>query len=179
MPRFQDGSFDPGRQYAIPYFWGTIGIGYRRSEMGQPPDSWGYVLGRESDRFAGRISWLSEPSTVIQMALKYLGYPLNSTDMNQLKEAEAVLTAAKKNVRAIAGDNGQDLLLSGEVDLAMEWNGDIVQVMGEDDDIGYILPKEGGLLWQNSFCIPTGAPHVEEAHEFINYILEKNGRAHV
>src|SRR3546814_20055715 len=106
------------------------------------------------------------------MALKYLGYPRNSTDMNQLKEAEAVLTAAKKNVRAIAGDNGQDLLLSGEVDLAMEWNGDIVQVMGEDDDIGYILPKEGGLLWQDSFCIPTGAPHVEEAHEFINYILE-------
>lgn len=171
-PRFQDGEFDPGRQYSVTYFWGTIGIGYRKSAVSQVPDSWGYVLGDQSGEYAGKISWLSEPSTMIQMALKYLGYPLNSTDMGQLKEAEAVLTRAKKNVRAIAGDNGQDLLLSGEVDLAVEWNGDVAAVIPEDDDISYVLPKEGGLLWQDAFCIPTGAPNVEEAHEFINFILE-------
>lgn len=170
-PRFQDAAFDPGRQYTIPYFWGTIGIGYRVSATELPPDSWGYVFDR-SDDFAGRISWLGEPSTMIQMALKYLGYSLLTTDMNKLREAEQVLARSKPNIRSIAGDNGQDLLLSGEVDLAMEWNGDILQVMEEDDDLSFVVPREGGLLWEDCFAVPTGAPNPDEAHEFINFILE-------
>ena len=54
----------------------------------------------------------------------------------------------------------------------MEWNGDILQVMAEDDDIGFVVPKEGGLLWQDSLCIPTGAPHPMNAHRFIDFILD-------
>ena len=175
-PAFEDPSFDPGRVYTMPYFWGTIGIGYRISEVEGVPDTWGAIFDPDTP-YAGRISWLAEPSTVVQMALKYLGYSLNSTDPGQLAEAEAVLLAAKPNVRAIAGDNGQDLLLSGEVDLAMEWNGDILQVMEEDDDLSYTNPREGGLLWEDDLAIPTGAPHIDEAHEYINFILQPDVHA--
>ena len=62
-------------------------------------------------------------------------------------------------------------------DLTMEWNGDILQVMEEDDDISYVVPKEGGLLWQDCLCIPVGAPHPENAHKFINYILDAKAGA--
>ena len=175
-PVFQDAEFDPGRRYTLPYFWGTIGIGYRISAVDGPPDSWGAIFD-ESDANANRISWLAEPSTVVQMALKRLGHSLNTTDMGALEEAVQLLIASKPNIRSIAGDNGQDLLLSGEVDLCMEWNGDLLQVMEEDDDLSFANPREGGLLWQDVFAVPTEAPHPDEAHEFINFILEPDVHA--
>lgn len=176
-PEFQVAAFDPGRKHSMPYTWGTVGIGYRKSKVKGTPDSWKWIL--DSDQYSGRISLLSEGITVIGMALKYLGYKLNTTDPAALKKAEALLIKQKPHIKVIAGDNGQDLLVSGEVDLAMEWNGDIVQVMSEDKDIGYALPKEGGLLWQDNLCIPKGAPHPENAHAFINFMLDADVAADV
>lgn len=71
-----------------------------------------------------------------------------------------------------APDNGQDLLASGEVDICEEWNGDILQVMGEDQDLNYVVPVEGSQIWQDTLAIPNGAPHPENAHAFINYLLD-------
>ena len=59
----------------------------------------------------------------------------------------------------------------------MEWNGDILQVMEEDDDISYVVPKEGSLVWQDCLCIPKGAPHPENAHKFIDYVLDAKAGA--
>ncbi len=174
-PVFQDATFDPGRKYTVPYMWGTQGIGYRKSVVKSVPDSWQVLY--DSDQFAGRIALLSDAGTVIGTALKYLGYSFNSTDPNQVKQAEELLIKQKPHIKVFAEDNGQDLLLSGEVDLTMEWNGDILQVMEEDDDISYVVPKEGGLLWQDCLCIPVGAPHPENAHKFINYILDAEAGA--
>jgi spermidine/putrescine transport system substrate-binding protein len=170
-PGFQDAAFDPGRKFSIPYLWGTIGIGYRKSKVKRPPDSWAAIFAPDTP-YKGRISILGEPSTLVQIALKYLGYSLLTNDMKQLAEARDLLIKAKPNFRTIAGDNGQELLASREVDLAMEWNGDILQVMAEDKDLAYALPKEGGLIWQDAMCIPKGAPNVDHAHAWINYILE-------
>lgn len=169
---FQDGAFDPGRAYSMPYMWGTIAMGYRISEMndGKAPDSWAALY--DSDEYAGRVSLLGDAQNVIGHALMYLGYSFNSLDAAEIKQAEELIIANKANIKVFADDNGQDLLASGEVDLAQEWNGDILQVMEEDDDISLLVPKEGGLLWQDCLCIPTGAPHPENAHAFINFILD-------
>jgi len=175
-PQFQEADFDPGRKYSMPYMWGTIGIGYRISKVEGTPDSWKWLY--DSDKYAGKISMLGDGQTVIGMALKYLGYSLNSTDPAEIKQAEELLIAQKQRIKVFAPDNGQDLLASGEVDLAQEWNGDILQVMAEDDDIGYAVPKEGGLIWQDCLAIPKGGPHPDNAHAFINFILEaKTGAA--
>ena len=168
-PAFLDPAFDPGRKYSLPYMWGTIGIGYRKSAVEAPPESWKELL--ESDRFAGRIALMSEPTTVLQMAMKAQGHSLNDWSDENLAAAEQMLIAQKPRITAFAPDNGQDLLLAGEVDVAMEWNGDILQVMEEDDDIGYALPKEGGLLWEDTLAIPVGAENVENAHVLIDYLL--------
>ena len=146
-PRFlgENVAFDPGRKYSVPYMWGTIGIGYRKSKVTTPPDSWAVLY--DSDEYAGKISIMSDCGTMIQMALRYLGHSINSQD-------------------------DADLLASGEVDIVMEWNGDIAQLMSEDDDIGYVVPKEGGLVWEDTLAIPKGAPHPDNAHAFINYVYE-------
>ena len=169
-PLFMDPAFDPGRKFSLPYMWGTIGIGYRKSAVDAPPESWKELL--ESDRYAGRIALLSEPTTVLQMAMKAQGRSLNDWSDENPAAAEEMLVAQKPRITAFAPDNGQDLLLAGEVDLAMEWNGDIQQVMEEDDDIGYVLPKEGGLVWEDALAIPVGAKNVDNAHALINYLLD-------
>ncbi len=166
--RFQDAKFDPGRKYSVTYMWGTIGIGYRPSKVKGTPDSWKYLY--DSDEYAGRIALLAEAGTVIGCALQYLGYSFNSTSPEEINKAADLIIRQKKNIKTFAADNGQDLLASGEVDLTQEWNGDILQVMEEDKDIGFVVPKEGALLWQDCLCIPKGAPHPDNAHAFINFM---------
>jgi len=172
---FQDAAFDPGRKFSMPYMWGTQGIGYRKSRVDGVPDSWKWVL--DSDKYSGRIALLSGSSASIGMALKYLGYSYNSTDPKEIDLAEALIIKQKPHIKVFADDNGQDLLLSGEVDLAMEWNGDILQAMEEDDDLDYVVPKEGSVVWQDTLAIPTGAPHPDNAHTFINFILDAKAGA--
>ena len=174
---FQDASFDPGRKFSIPYMWGTLGIGYRKSKVeATAVDSWKLLM--DSDALAGRISLLGDAQNCIGIALKYLGFSFNSTNAEELKKAEELLIKQKKNIKVFADDNGQDLLASGEVDACMEWNGDILQVMGEDEDLAYVVPTEGSLLWQDTMAIPVGAPHPENAHAFLNFILDAEvGRA--
>ena len=170
-PKFQDSSYDPKHQYSIPYMWGTMGIGYRKSAVDENGiNSWKDVL--DSDKYSGRIALLSESSTMLRLTMKYLGYSMNSTDINALKKATDLLIKNKKHFKVIAEDNGQDLLLSGEVDIAVEWNGDILQIMEEDEDISYAVPQQGSLVWEDTLCIPKGAKNIDNAHQFINYILD-------
>ncbi|MHA1152661.1 MAG: ABC transporter substrate-binding protein [Alphaproteobacteria bacterium] len=167
-PVFLDAAFDPGRKHSLPYMWGTLGLGYRKSKVDGVPDSWKWAF--DSDKYSGRLALLNEG--VLEVALKYLGHSYNSKSAKEIKEAEELLIRQKPHVKVFAEDNGQDLLLSGEVDVVMEWNGDILQIMAEDDDISYVVPKEGSNVWQDCLCIPTGAPHPENAHAFINFVLD-------
>jgi spermidine/putrescine transport system substrate-binding protein len=175
---FQDATFDPGRKYSLPYMWGTLGIGYRKTAVGDTAiDSWKVLL--DSDQFAGKLSLLGDAANCIGAALKYQGFSFNSTNADELKKAEDLLIAQKKNIKVFADDNGQDLLASGEVDVCMEWNGDIIQVMAEDQDLNYAVPTEGTLLWQDTLAIPTGAPHPMNAHAFLNYLLDAEAGKHI
>jgi spermidine/putrescine transport system substrate-binding protein len=167
---FREAAFDPGRKHSMPYMWGTMGIGYRKSRVEEPVDSWGAVM--EGEKYSGRISLLGDAQNVIGCALKYLGYSFNSTDPDEIKQVEEMLIANKRHIKVFAPDTGQDLLIAGEVDLCQEWSGDILQVMDEDEDLAYVVPQEGTLLWQDCLAIPTGAPHPDNAHAFINYILD-------
>lgn len=166
-PLFADPRFDPGRKHSMPYFWGTIGLGHRRSVA--EVQGWADIFA--SDRYKGRIALLNH-SDIVRCALKYLGYSLNTAEPAQIEEAANVLIKAKPNFKAFTPDTGQDLLLSGEVDVVMEWSGDILQVMAEDEDLAYVVPQEGTIRWEDDMCIPKGAPNLANAHAFINFILD-------
>lgn len=164
--------YDKGLKYSMPYTWLILGIGYRKSAMkdGQAPDSWKYVL--DSDLYKGKISLPGESMDLFRLTFKYLGKSLNEYSPELIKQAEQILIKQKKNVKNFHDDNGQDLLLSREADITIEINGDIAQIMSEDDDIDFIIPKEGSLMNSDCMCIPKGAPSPNNAHAFINYILE-------
>jgi len=176
-PNFRNPDFDPGLKHSVPYMWGTMGIGYRTTEVDGTPDSWGVVL--DSDKYSGRIALLQDARSVIGAALKYLGYPMNSTNPKEVAEARDLIIRQKRHVKAFAPDAGQDMLIAGDVDVVMEWNGDIVQVMAEDDELSYVVPKEGTILWTDNMCIPKGAPNVENAYAFIDHILDAEVNAEI
>jgi spermidine/putrescine transport system substrate-binding protein len=113
---------------------------------------------------------------VLGCGLKYLGYSFNSVDPAELKKVEELLIAQKKSIKVFAPDNGQDLLASGEVVACQEWSGDITQVMKEDKDLSYVIPKEGSNVWTDNWALAKDAPHPEAAHAFMNFILDgENG----
>ena len=176
-PEFQDPVFDPKRKYSMPYTWLVIGIGYRKSKVKVKPDSWKVLF--DSDEYKGRIAVMSDASELFRHVFKYLGESANTNSPEIIKKAEALLTKQKDNIKAFHEDNGQDLLLSGEVDLVMEYNGDIAQIMADDPDIDFVVPKEGSLRQADNLAIPKDAPHPENAYKFINYLLDAEAGAGV
>jgi len=176
-PEFQDVKFDPGRQYSMPYTWLVMGIGYRKSKVDGVPDSWRWVF--DSDRYKGRISLVSEAGDLVRLCMKYLGKPMNTSDDASLKQVEDMLIRQKPNVAVFHEDNGQDLLLAGDVDIVIEYNGDIAQVMTEDEDIDFVVPREGSQISSDCLCIPKGAPSPDLAHAFINYLLDAKAGAEI
>ncbi len=169
-PPFRDAVFDPGRKYSMPYTWGIVGIGYRKSKVKAPPTSWKALF--ESDQYKGRIALLSESADLLRLAAKYQGHSVVGVTPPMIAKAEALLIKQKPNIKTFHDDNGQDLLLAGDVDLVMEYNGDIAQVMREDKDLDFIVPLEGSLLNQDTLCIPAGSKQPGNAHRFINYLLD-------
>ena len=173
-PSFQDASFDPGRSYSMPYTWLVTGIGYRKSKVHGVPDSWKWLF--DSDRYKGRIALVSEADDIVRAGAKYLGHSAVGITPDIAQQVETMLVRQKPNIKAFHDDNGQDLLVQHEVDLVMEYNGDIAQVMQDDPDIAFVVPKEGSLLNSDCLCIPKGAPRPDNAHQFINFMLDdKNG----
>ncbi len=170
-PEFiKDAPFDPGRKFSMPYTWLVIGIGYRKSKVKETPDSWKWLF--DSDQYKGKIAVMSDASELFRNCFKYLGHSINDDLPELIKQVEALLIKQKPNIKSFHEDNGQDLLLSGEVDVVMEYNGDIAQIMTEDEDISFVVPKEGAMRQQDTLAIPKGAPHPENALKFINHILD-------
>lgn len=174
LPAFQDAPFDPGRRFSMPYTWLAIGIGYRKSAMpnGLAPSSWRYLF--DSAQFSGRIALAGHSSDLVRLCAKYLGRSINRIAEADLRAIEQMLIRRKPHIRAFHEDDGQDLLASGEVDLVMEYNGDMAFVIGDHggDDLGFVVPDEGSLITADCLCIPQGAQNVAGAHAFINYLLD-------
>jgi spermidine/putrescine transport system substrate-binding protein len=176
LPEFQDAAFDPGRRYSMPYTWLVLGIGYNKAAAaakGVPvPNSWRYLF--DSPLFTQRIALLSESADLIRLCAKYQGISLNGIPDANLTSIEQMLIRQKPHVKAFHEDDGQDLLASGEIDIVLEYNGDMAQLMSADggDAFDFVVPTEGTLINSDCLAIPTGAPHLEEAHAFINYLLD-------
>ena len=175
-PNFLNPSFDPGCKYNIPYFWGSVGLGYRKSVLGEV-DSWGALF--ENQELSGRMAMLADSRFVMGVALLYLGFSANTTNPDEINAARDLLIATKKNLKGFVPDSGQDMLISGDIDLVMEWNGDILKVMEEDDDLTYVIPKEGTVIWIDGLSIPKGAPNIDNAYKFLNFIHEPKVKAEI
>lgn len=166
-PTLIDKGFDPGNVYSIPYQWGTQGLGYNVEKVGEL-STWA-----EAFAYEGPVAWLEDARAMFGVALLILGYDPNTSNPDEITEARDFLLANGANVVAIAADDGQALLASGEADIVVEYSGDIFQVMAENPDkFNYVIPAEAALFWLDNMVIPTGAPNPDLAAVFMDYILD-------
>jgi spermidine/putrescine-binding protein len=172
-PRFTELPYDPGNAHCVAYMWGTTGLGYLDGEM-EAPDSWAVLFEPNPDSPQyGRTTMLDDVREGFAAALVYLGYDINTTDEGQLQEAKQLLIQAKAGLAGYDSDTYEDLLASGENLLAHGWNGDFLVAQEENENISYVVPKEGGVIWVDNLCIPISAtPEQKLAGEmFIDFLL--------
>ncbi|MDZ4766427.1 MAG: spermidine/putrescine ABC transporter substrate-binding protein [Chloroflexota bacterium] len=164
-----DAAFDPGNGYSIPYQWGTQGFGYNLERTGEPITTWDQFYA-----YDGPVALLDDTRGTLGVALLLLGYDPNSQNADEIAAAAQYIIDNGDNVVALARDDGQAYLERGDVDIAVEYSGDIFQVIAncECDTFGYSIPVEGGLVWLDNMSIPAGAPNLPLAHAFIDYILD-------
>jgi len=178
-------AFDPGNDYMIPYMITTTGIAYNTKalevRLGETKiDSWDILFKPEIARqFADcGIGVTDAPTEVIPIALNYLGLDPYSTATADIDQAMALLAGLRPHIRHMNTAQLIDDMAVGEICLALMWNGDAniashrAQEAGLDFKIAYRLPKEGTLISFDNMAIPNDAANVEEAHQFINYLME-------
>ena len=174
---------DPGNQYAVNYMWGTAGIGYNEAQVkavmpDAPVDSWRLIFDPAiASKFKDcGIALIDAPSDISFIALSYLGKDPNSESPEDLALAEKALLAIRPYIRMIDAARYIDALATGEICVAIGWNGGVLQARdraaeaGQGHVIKYSIPKEGTLLFFDSLAIPKDAPHPDNAHAFINFL---------
>jgi putrescine transport system substrate-binding protein len=176
--------FDPGNEYSINYMWGTIGIGYNKAKIKEALgtdtiDSWSAIFdpaNAEKLKDCG-INLLDSPTDIIPVTLAYLGLNPDSHDPADIAKAEEALMKIRPFVRKFHSSEFINGLANGDICIAVGWSGDIFQgrdraeEAGNGVEVGYTIPKEGTQMWFDQMAIPNDAPHVDEAHAFLDYIM--------
>lgn len=172
---FLDLPFDPGNQYSIPYFWGTLGIIYNDQMIAENAiTSWEDLWNPEYENSLLLIDGARE---IVGLTLQNLGYSLNSKNPAELKAAQEKLATLAPNVKAVVADEIKMYMIQEEAPIAVTFSGEAADMMWENENLHYVLPEEGSNLWFDSMVIPKTAQNIEGAHAFISFMLRPENAA--
>lgn len=168
--------YDPNNDYSIPYFWGTAGIVYDKNQVDiEDLEREGFEIFRDP-KYRGNIYLYDSERDSFMMALKALGYSMNTSSEKELQEAYEWLVSCVQMMKPeIVTDEIIDNMAQGRKALGLIYSGDAAYVMAENEDMGYYLPESGTNLWSDAMVIPANAKNPELAHEFINFVSDYEG----
>ncbi len=165
-------SFDPENKYSMPYFFGTVGILYNKKMVDESKtDSWKILWDPE---YSGQIIMSDSVRDSFMVALKILGYSLNTTDEGQLEEAKELLIAQKPLVYSYLVDEAQDEMIAENAAMAVVYSGEAGLALEYNSDLAFSVPKEGSNMWIDSWIIPKSANHVANAEKFLNFLCRED-----
>ena len=167
-PFFYNNPYDPQYQYHVPLVWGSTGIFYNQTSMTHPPKSW-HDLWNPSLR--NQLILIDDMRDVFSISLISLGYNPNDTNPKHIEKAYQNLLTLVPNIQLFASNALKSLIIDEDVNIGTAWSGDIAKAQTENPHIQFVYPQEGSLLWVDCLAIPKDAPHLEEAYQFINYLL--------
>ncbi|MEB3701681.1 Putative PotD-like ABC transporter permease [Candidatus Bealeia paramacronuclearis] len=174
---------DPKNQFGIPYLWGTTGIGLNVSKVekllpDQNLSTWALLFDPEiaKDLNACGLELIDSPVDVFSAILAYLGKDPNSDNLEDLKFASQNVMKVRHYIFKFHGTQGMQDLLNGEACVVQGWSGEMLQARERareigGDEIDYVIPQEGSNLWIDAFAVPQNAPHIQEAHQLIDFLL--------
>lgn len=163
----QSRQFDPENKYSVPYCWGTVGILYNKTMVDEPITSWSVLW---DEKYKDNILMQDSVRDAFGVTLKYLGYSLNSTDLDELTEARDLLIKQKPLVQAYVIDQVRDKMIGNEAAIGVIYSGEAIYTQMENPDLEYVIPEEGSNIWIDSWVIPKNADNKENAEKFINFL---------
>ena len=161
------GEFDPGNKYSVPYCWGTVGILYNKTMVNGEIDSWDVLW---DEQYKDNILMQDSVRDALMVALKRAGYSQNTTNEEELKEATDALIEQKPLVQAYVIDQVRDKMIGEEAAIGVIYSGEAIYTQRENENLEYVIPKEGSNVWIDAWVIPKNAPNKENAEAFINYM---------
>ena len=164
-------AFDPENEYSVPYFWGTLGILYDKTKVKAPVDSWSVLF---DGSYAGDIIMQNSMRDTYMVALKYLGYSVNTTDQNQINEAQQLLLKQKSDVQAYLVDEARDEVVAGNATMAVVYSGEAYLAKEYNENLEYVIPKEGSNVWLDSWCVSKNCKNTEAAEKFLNFLCRED-----
>ncbi len=161
--------YDPDSAYSVPYMWGTVGLLYNTTMMSGEIDSWAPIFDPANQK---SVFMLDSIRDSLGVALKYLGYSMNTRDQAALDAAKALLVKQKADgiVKGYLVDEVKDKMVAGEAPMAVVWSGDALYAMDQSEDLAYVVPQEGSNVWVDGMCIPKGSKNKALAEQFINFM---------
>jgi len=178
-PKFQGLWWDPNDEYLLPKDWGTTGISMRTNVVTEDVKTWADFF-EIAPKYSGRIVVVDSPGDVFTAPLKALGYSLNSVDPGELEQARELLMGLAPHVLALNSDTYEEPMKTEEAVLGLTWTGGIDEMLGDPayaDTTKYVIPEDGTLYWMDVWTILKGAPHLEMAHNFLNFIQDPEVQA--
>lgn len=167
--RFKNLSYDPENKYTVPYTWSTLGIIYNRDMVDGEITSWSAMF---DPQYAGQVLMINNSRDALAAGLFYLGYDVNTTDKDQIREAFELLKTAKDQgvYQAFVMDQVFQKMEGGNAAIAMYYAGDYLTMLDNNPDLKFVVPKEGSNWFVDAMCVLKTAQHKEEAEAWINFI---------
>lgn len=160
-------AFDPDNKYSVPYCWGTVGILYNTTMVKEPVTSWSILW---DEKYKDSILMQDSVRDLFMVALKRLGYSMNTTDEAQLQEAKQLLIDQKPLVQAYVIDQVRDKMIGEEAALGVIYSGEAIYTQRENSNLEYVIPEEGTNVWLDNWVILKDAPNKENAEKFIDFM---------
>ena len=173
MDRLKDPSYDPGNKYSVPYMWGTLGYLYNSEMVDEELTSWSALF---DEKYAGNVIMMNSMRDSIGLALKYLGYSMNTRSEAELNEAKDLLIKQKQD-KIQCGyllDETKDKMVGGEAAIGVVYSGDAQYAIEKNENLVYVVPEEGSNIWVDGMCIPKGSKNVEGAMKFIDFMCRED-----
>ena len=173
MDRLKDPSYDPGNRFSVPYMWGTLGYLYNTEMVDEELTSWSALF---DEKYAGNVIMMNSMRDSIGLALKYLGYSMNTRSEAELNEAKDLLIKQKQD-KIQCGyllDETKDKMVGGEAAIGVVYSGDAQYAIEKNENLVYVVPEEGSNIWVDGMCIPKGSKNVEGAMKFIDFLCRED-----
>ena len=173
MDEVMNKSYDPGNRYSCPYFWGTVGILYDTTVVDEEDLKDGWELLR-NPKYKGNIYMYDSERDSFMIALKALGYSMNTTNEQEIEDAYQWLIDQRNTMDPIyAGDDVIDNMISGNKAIAVVYSGDASYIISENPNLEYLTPQQGTNVWYDAMVITKDCNEVELAHKFINFMIDE------
>lgn len=169
--QYKNLTYDPENRYTVPYSWGTLGLIYNSAMVAGEITSWGPMF---DPQYAGQVLMINNPRDALGIALIHLGYSVNTTNEEEIRQAYDLLAQAKRDgvYQAFVMDEVFDKMEAGEAAIGVYYAGDYLSMLENNEDLRFVIPDEGSNWFVDAMCVLKDARNKTEAEEWINFICD-------